>query len=129
MIVDHRPRPQGDDFAPLPHGMDERAARPVRAGHVASGDLVIASFGTALGSHRATQWTWPVNSVYVADPRPWDATCTCPDCDAVNSDEGRPLPRYGRVVLFTDDGVCDVWDADDVALVIPAARLPLPAPA
>ncbi|MFE2852674.1 hypothetical protein ACFXJO_16280 [Streptomyces lavendulae] len=127
LIVDKRPRPQGCDYAPLPLGAYEHAARPVLAAHVGPGDLVIASFGTPLASPRSTQVTWPVNSPYVADPRPWDASCLCPDCDAVKNDDNQPVPLYGRVVLATDDGVCDVWDADDVALVIPAALLLLPA--
>lgn len=129
LIVDKRPRPQGCDYAPLPPGTYEYAARPVFAAHVAPGDLVIAFFGTTLGSPGNTQRTWPVNSPYVAAPRPWDASCNCPDCHTVKSDDSRPVPEYGRVVLATDDGVCDVWDADDVALVIPASLLLLPTPA
>lgn len=66
LIVDKRPRPQGCDYAPLPPGGYEYAARPVFAAHVAPGDLVIASFGTTLGSPgtrngpgRSTLPTWP----------------------------------------------------------------------
>ncbi|MGW0757099.1 hypothetical protein ACWD1Y_11525 [Streptomyces sp. NPDC002814] len=122
-----RRRPTNIYFRDLPPGAYESAARVVPARDVRTGDLIVASFASFPIPGRATRGTTWVSRPYVADPRPWNPNCTCTPC-RVDRDVCPPGPR---VVLAAPDktrwGVeCDVWEADEPVLVIPAALLLLP---
>lgn len=117
LIVGNCPRPQGCDYTPLPPGAYEYAARRHR--------LLRHDAWLPLEHSTDMAGQLPLHD----PPAPVGRTRRCPDCDTVKNDDHRPVPLYGRVVLCTDDGACDVWDIDDVALVIPTALRRLTAPA
>lgn len=121
-----RPRPTNRWFRPLPPGALEYAARPVLAPEVRAGDLIIASFTNWPTPYRVTRGAGWVPDPYVADPGPWDPRCACSTCSMARGLLD-PAPSVGNtVVLDRSTGACDLWDAHDYALVIPATSLLLP---
>ncbi|MET8572984.1 hypothetical protein [Streptomyces sp. NPDC004783] len=104
--------PQDADHAPLLQ--DPVHARVARAGDVADGDLILAAV-----SLRGTDY---FNDQYIAHPEPYDPACQCGVCchltheksDVVVLSNGRPWTT------------CDPWLADELALIVPALRLPDP---
>lgn len=122
-------RPTNLYFTALPAGADESAARVVLARDVRAGDLVLASFASYPIPGRVTPGTSWVTRPYAADPRPWNPDCTCTPC-SVGRDVCGPVPSVVFAVDDTRWGLeCDVWEADEPVLVIPAALLSLPVPA
>ncbi|MEV0778902.1 hypothetical protein [Streptomyces sp. NPDC050428] len=125
-----RRRPTNIYFRPLPPGAYESDGRIVLARDVRAGDLILASFTTFPTPGRMTRGTSWVTRPYAADPRPWNPACRCTPC-SLDREVCAPGPR---VVLSapTDSRwgtECDVWEADELALIIPAAMLLLPIPA
>lgn len=120
-----RPRPENRDFAPLPSGVSTDAAVVVLAREVRAGDLIVASFSDWATVDTETQMVTWVRIPYTADPSPWDEKCGCAKCDTTRRHFGPP-PDGGRVVMTREEwgGFCDVWDADEPVLIIPAALLP-----
>ncbi|MFD0352958.1 hypothetical protein ACFVHW_04300 [Streptomyces sp. NPDC127110] len=115
-------RPGNGYFRPLP--VWEGAARLRFARDVRSGDLIVAALSEYPTPYRTTRGTQWVKEAYAADPAgPWDPACECADCENTRRFLG-PAPACGRVVLLRDEGVCDVWNADDVVVVIPAPLVP-----
>ncbi|MGW0562860.1 hypothetical protein ACWDZ4_20130 [Streptomyces sp. NPDC003016] len=121
-----RRRPANIYFRPLPPGAFEYAARPMLARDVRAGDLVLASFSSFPTPGRMTRGATWVMAPYVADPSPSNPACGCETCGNVRDICG-PASTVGCVVMARDEsGRCDVWDADDAVLVIPASSLLLP---
>ncbi|MEU5181204.1 hypothetical protein AB0G49_14240 [Streptomyces longwoodensis] len=114
-------RPVSPYFRPLPPGAYESDARPVLASEVRAGDLVVGAFTewpTPYGRTRSVSW---LRNPYVAAPAPWNAACPCWDCKTLRNLRS-PAPEGGRISMASY-GTCDVWDASDYALIIPAAAL------
>ncbi|MEU3901659.1 hypothetical protein [Streptomyces sp. NPDC045251] len=102
--------PQDADHAPLLH--DPVHARVARAVDVVEGDLILAAV-----SLRGADY---FNDQYTAHPRPYDPACQCGVCCHLTHE-------HGRVVVLSNGhpwSTCDPWRADDLVLIVPAARLP-----
>ncbi|RSS87007.1 hypothetical protein EF903_18010 [Streptomyces sp. WAC05292] len=106
----------------LPAGADRAAARVVFARDVRPGDLIIASFAHWGTTSAPSARSFYVREPYVADPAPWSPDCACSECGIAAF--LLPAPA-GRIVLArnADDGLCEVWNTDEPALIIPAALL------
>lgn len=103
--------PDDEDHAPLL--VDPAAARIVRAGEIADGDTVLASFEP---EHGTLVSSYP-NDQFEAHPTPYDPTCQCGVCCLMDPAEAP------HVTLANHDGWCDPWPAAALALVVPAKRL------
>ncbi|MEU9168568.1 hypothetical protein AB0D34_12355 [Streptomyces sp. NPDC048420] len=117
-----RPRPTGTYVRRMPTGAFECAVRPVMAGEVQAGDLIVGSFSPPMPQQEArARWSqWSV-APYAAEPAgPWDPACTCDRCRLTGELFG-PAPATGRLIMARHDGKCEVWDSDDIALIVPAA--------
>ncbi|MFI0772615.1 DUF3263 domain-containing protein [Streptomyces sp. NPDC021218] len=88
---------------------DARRICIVRADHVATGDLILASFDGLQPDY--------FNAPYEAEPMPYDRHCTCGVCELL-ADQPGPVV----VLSVTPWGVCDPHPAAAPLLIAPAAR-------
>lgn len=122
-----RTRPVNRTFQPLPPGAFESDSRPVLARSVQAGDLIVAAFSEHPTPYRVTRGTSWIRTPYPANPASWDPDCRCEECEDLSRLFGS-APTTERVVLTPNacEGPCDVWEADEPVLIIPAALLLLP---
>ncbi|GAA5070545.1 hypothetical protein [Streptomyces similanensis] len=116
-----------------PYDFDPAAVRIVRADRVQHGDVVLGEVYGHDPGHTATVSYLPYGCTpYAARPRPVDPTCPCELCRQHRTDpytyltDPIALTVWPRPELDLDP-VCQLNNADELLLVIPAHRLPEPA--
>ncbi|MFE0063407.1 hypothetical protein [Streptomyces sp. NPDC059003] len=109
-------RPTGADYPPLPGNLHRAPTALVRAREICGGDLVLACFEV---SAPTTTYADHYTDVFPAAPSTFTGGDHCNHCASAAT---RLSPEQGVVITrdFPWD-VCDVWDRDALALIIPAA--------
>ncbi|RZU28233.1 hypothetical protein EV284_6399 [Streptomyces sp. BK022] len=113
-----------------PYEYDPAAVRIVRADRVQHGDVVLGEVYGHDPGHAATVSYLPYGCIpYAARPRPMDPACPCELCQQHRSDPFTYLTEPVALTVWPRDEldldpVCQLNNADELVMVIPAHRLP-----
>lgn len=115
-----------------PYTFDPAAVRIVRADRVQHGDVVLGEvYGHAPAANAAGVSYLPYGCIpYGARPRSADPACPCELCSQHRADPFTYLTEPIALTVWPRDGlgpVCQLNNADELLVVIPAHGLPAPA--
>ncbi|MGG7574170.1 hypothetical protein [Streptomyces sirii] len=111
-----------------PYDFDPATVRIVRADRVQHGDVLVGEvYGHAPG-HAAGVSYLPYGCIpYAARPRPVDPACPCELCSQYRADPFTYLTNPIALTVWPRgdlDPVCQLNNADELLVVIPARQLP-----